>query len=172
MRVLYVYIPRNTRQRLTQAIHFSRPTLQLQTLSNLSQGINKLYNVIPCGSKWLCFIRSRYEKSKQRTLNQGFIELRLSHSLMSAVNYQLSTELGGTGSSGTPRNWFMGGGREVFFNSNFSRLWLAFAPPPPTGAPMREPQITDFAEQSADGQKWISLVNLFTLKGYKYYNYI
>lgn len=128
MRVLYVYIPRHTRQRLTQAIHFSRPTLQLQTLSYISQGINKLYNVIPCGSKWLCFIRSRYEKPKQKTLNQGFIELRLSHSLMSAVNYQLSTELGGTGSSGTPRNWFGGGGREVFL----IQIFLGCAGPLPS----------------------------------------
>lgn len=94
-----IYTPRHTQQRLTQAIHFSRPTLQLQTLSNIRQGINKLNNIIPCRSKWLCFISSRYEKSKQRTLNQGFIELRLSHSLRSTVNYQLSTELGGT-----PRN--------------------------------------------------------------------
>lgn len=109
MQVLYVYIPRHTQQWLTQAVHFSRPTLQLQTLSNISHGVNNLYNIIPCGSKWLCFIRSRYEKFKQRTLNQVFILIQF-----------------------LPR-----GGLH----------------PPPPGPSLREPRITDFAEQSAEWSK-------------------
>lgn len=121
MRVLYVYILRHTQQWLTQAIHFSRPTLQLQTLSNISQGINTLNNIIPCGSKWLCFITSRYDKSKQRTLNQGFIELRLSHSMRSTVNYQLRNWVSRVQVAHPEINPGEGWGqREVFLNSIFS----------------------------------------------------